>query len=102
MRVGACRPPSGGATRPQGCLLLLLRPPLTARKMSDARDACECEGERRAVHVWHVNGGILPFPPFFPKEMAIFTPPLAKYSPAARIIDPPPCWAALRGQNRLP
>ena len=28
-------------------------------------------------------------PRFFPKEMAIFTPPLAKFSPAARIIDPP-------------
>ena len=41
-------------------------------------------------------------PRFFPKEMAIFTPPLAKFSPAARIIEPPPCWAALRGQNRLP
>ena len=28
-------------------------------------------------------------PRFFLKEMAIFTPPLAKFSPAARIINPP-------------
>ena len=42
--------------------------------------------------------------PFFPKEMAIFTPPLAKFSPAARIIDPPPagrrCAARIGYPNR--
>ena len=40
------------------------------------------------------------FPPrFFPKEMAIFTPPLAKFSPAARIIDPPLLGGAARPES---
>ena len=43
-------------------------------------------------------------PRFVPKEMAIFTPPLAKFSPAARIIDHPPagrrCAARIGYPNR--
>ena len=38
-------------------------------------------------------------PRFFPKEMAIFTPPLAKFSPAARIIDPPLLGGAARPES---
>ena len=38
-------------------------------------------------------------PRFFLKEMAIFTPPLAKFSPAARIIDPPLLGGAARPES---